>query len=36
MKGKIKGKIIGHDQGDYFISGVDGKRYDFVCERGYH
>ncbi len=27
---KMKGKIIGHDQGDYFISGADGKRYQFA------
>ncbi|WP_375614948.1 MULTISPECIES: TM2 domain-containing protein [unclassified Bartonella] len=26
----MKGKIIGHDQGDYFISGADGKRYQFA------
>lgn len=27
---KMKGKIIGEDQGDYFISGADGKRYQFA------
>ncbi|WP_139413073.1 TM2 domain-containing protein [Bartonella mastomydis] len=26
----MKGKIIGEDQGDYFISGADGKRYQFA------
>ncbi|WP_208440445.1 TM2 domain-containing protein [Bartonella raoultii] len=26
----MKGKIIGQDQGDYFISGADGKRYQFA------
>ncbi|WP_375685881.1 TM2 domain-containing protein [Bartonella sp. AP65SXKL] len=25
----MKGKIIGQDQGDYFVSGADGKRYQF-------
>ncbi|WP_375623133.1 MULTISPECIES: hypothetical protein [unclassified Bartonella] len=26
----MKGKLIGQDQGDYFISGADGKRYQFA------
>ncbi|WP_425456889.1 hypothetical protein [Bartonella saheliensis] len=26
----MKGKIIGQDQGDYFVSGADGKRYQFA------
>ncbi|WP_273755494.1 TM2 domain-containing protein [Bartonella sp. MM73XJBT.G] len=26
----MKGTIIGQDQGDYFISGADGKRYQFA------
>ncbi|UNF52537.1 TM2 domain-containing protein [Bartonella krasnovii] len=26
----MKGKIIGENQGDYFISGADGKRYQFA------
>ncbi|WP_142417143.1 TM2 domain-containing protein [Bartonella massiliensis] len=25
----MKGKVIGEDQGDYFVSGADGKRYQF-------
>ncbi|WP_273723349.1 TM2 domain-containing protein [Bartonella sp. AU18XJBT] len=26
----MKGRIIGQDQGDYFVSGADGKRYQFT------
>ncbi|WP_375641465.1 MULTISPECIES: TM2 domain-containing protein [unclassified Bartonella] len=26
----MKGRIIGQDQGDYFVSGADGKRYQFA------
>ncbi|PIT68657.1 TM2 domain-containing protein [Bartonella tribocorum] len=28
----MKGKIIGLDQGNYFISGADGKRYQFLSK----